>query len=229
MNGRRRHPRFSVVSCDAVFSVMSEVAIRQTPTGDLVVLDTEPRHIGDVVMLDAHVDGKPITTRVRVVSSRPRIKGGAVIHEVVARVDDVRLAGQQGSTLDDSSQSRERLATLTSHAPIDVMNCSAEGCLFESATSISVGTVGALSVSLGGREMNDAIQVVRCVQWQRQAPVVHRVAAKFLSITAPHAGTLRYAMRCEVGELGGWLELHVPKMENVLRFEPTRKPLFRSR
>jgi len=36
---------------------------------------------------------------------------------------------------------------------------------------------------------------------------IYHVGARFLSMTPPYAGTLRYTMRCDVGGLAGWLDM----------------------
>ena len=62
--------------------MLREVAVRQTSTGELVVVDRESRQIGDVLTLETLVNGTPISTRVRVIGSCPIVRGGTVLHEV---------------------------------------------------------------------------------------------------------------------------------------------------
>lgn len=102
-------------------------------------------------------------------------------------------------------QNRETLATLTQHIRVRVLNCSAEGCLLETTAPVKLGTVGSLSVSFGGNQFEDQIQVVRC-EHMKSTEMVHHVGARFLSTTPPYAGTLRYTMRCDVGGLAGWFD-----------------------
>jgi hypothetical protein len=104
----------------------------------------------------------------------------------------------------DDSRFRDRLATLTRHVRVRVLNCSAEGCLLEATAHLAIGTVGNLRVSFGEREFDDVIQIVRCDRLEGAS--VHHVGAKFLSTTPPYAGTLRYTIRCDIGRLAGWLE-----------------------
>jgi PilZ domain len=106
----------------------------------------------------------------------------------------------------DQRQSREALATLTRHIRVRVLNCSADGCLLETTAPLLVGTVGLLHVSFGGREFDDQIQVVRC-EHMNSTDAIYHVGARFLSMTPPYAGTLRYTMRCDVGGLAGWLDM----------------------
>ena len=105
----------------------------------------------------------------------------------------------------EERQGRESLATLTRHIRVRVLNCSAEGCLLETTAPLLIGTAGTLRVSFGGKQFDDQIQVVRC-EHMKSTDAVHHVGVRFLSMTPPYAGTLRYTMRCDVGGLAGWLD-----------------------
>jgi hypothetical protein len=65
-----------------VLSVLREVAVRQTSTGELVVVDRESRQVGDVMTLETLVNGTPVSTRVHVIASCPIVRGGTVLHEL---------------------------------------------------------------------------------------------------------------------------------------------------
>ena len=82
MHGRRSHPRFSIADSDGVFHVLREVSIRRTSTGELVVVDSEPRTVDEVLTLETFADGKATAIRVRVVASAPVIWNGKVLHEL---------------------------------------------------------------------------------------------------------------------------------------------------
>ena len=107
--------------------------------------------------------------------------------------------------VENSRHVRESLATLTGHVRVRVLNCSAEGCLLEATGPLAIGTVGNLRVSFSGREFEDAIQIVRCNPVE-PTKGTHHLAGKFLSTSPPYAGTFRYVMRCDLGELAGWLD-----------------------
>lgn len=96
----------------------------------------------------------------------------------------------------------EDVAALTTQFRVRVLNCSAAGCLLETNWPLAVGTVGKLRVLFDGKEFDDPIQVVRCALIQGTG-VVHHVGARFLSMTPPYAGTLRYMMRRDAGALSG--------------------------
>ena len=82
MHGRRGHPRFSVNNSDGVLNVLREVSVRHAPNGELVVVDGEPRNIGEVLTLETFADGTATATRVRVIASTPVIRKGQVLHEL---------------------------------------------------------------------------------------------------------------------------------------------------
>jgi hypothetical protein len=87
---------------------------------------------------------------------------------------------------------------------VRVLNCSATGCLLETTRAVVVNTVAALQVSFGGRLFDDLVHVVRC-ELITDGGNIHHVAARFLSVTPPYAGSLRYVMRKETSDLAGWL------------------------
>ena len=99
----------------------------------------------------------------------------------------------------------DEVGALTSHFRVRVLNCSAAGCLLETNAPIAIGTVGKLRVSFGDREFDDPIQIVRC-GLMAGTNVVHHVGARFLSMTPPYAGTLRYMMWRDAGVLAGVLD-----------------------
>jgi hypothetical protein len=106
---------------------------------------------------------------------------------------------------DDARHTREDIATLTRQIRVRVLNCSAAGCLLETTAPVPVGASGKLQVSVGGRDFDDTIQVVRC-DHIKSTDSVHHVATKFLSTTPPYVGSLRYSMRDGATDLAGWLD-----------------------
>ncbi|MQA28848.1 MAG: hypothetical protein GEU82_03270 [Luteitalea sp.] len=86
-----------------------------------------------------------------------------------------------------------------------VLNCSAGGCLLETTRPVTVHTVAALHVSFGGKLFEEVVHVVRSAAVTGGGGL-HRVAARFLSTTPPHEGSLRYVMLKESGELLCWLD-----------------------
>jgi hypothetical protein len=104
---------------------------------------------------------------------------------------------------DPGTHDRE-LGALVDDIRVRVINCSAAGCLLESDRRIAEGTIATLQLSMGGRTFSEVAEVVRCQPVDRRNGLYH-VGAQFLSTTAPHAGSLRHAMRREGSELAGWL------------------------
>jgi hypothetical protein len=104
---------------------------------------------------------------------------------------------------DPGTHDRE-LGALVDDIRVRVINCSAAGCLLESDRRIAEGTIATLQLSMGGRTFSEVAEVVRCQPVDRRNGLYH-VGAQFLSTTAPHAGSLRHAMRREGSELAEWL------------------------
>src|SRR5262245_33390248 len=88
----------------------------------------------------------------------------------------------------------DRLGVLVRDFHLRVLNCSSSGCLIETTSSIEVGAVGTLRLTLDGREFCEEVQVTRCQKIAGAGSVYH-VGARFLWTSAPHKESLRGAMR----------------------------------
>ena len=87
---------------------------------------------------------------------------------------------------------RGHLALLARDFQARIINCSSSGCLLETNARIDVGTIGTLRLTIGGRELADDVQIVRC-QPIEGAGSLYQVGARFV-LTAPfEKGTLRRA------------------------------------
>jgi hypothetical protein len=85
MQGRRRAARFSLLNSEGVLTVLRDVVLQTNEKGTLVVIDAEPRKQGELLTIDSIVEGSVVTTSVEVISCRPIIHGGCVMHELVMR------------------------------------------------------------------------------------------------------------------------------------------------
>jgi hypothetical protein len=85
MHGRRRHARFSFSKSDGVLTVLRDVVVQTADTGELVVLDVEPRQQGELLTLETIVDHSVVAIPVKVITSRPIVRSGQVQHELVMR------------------------------------------------------------------------------------------------------------------------------------------------
>ena len=65
--------------------MLREVAVTQMPTGEFLAVDREPRRVGEVVTLETSVNAKSISTRMRVVATRPIVRNGSVCHELTLK------------------------------------------------------------------------------------------------------------------------------------------------
>jgi hypothetical protein len=90
------------------------------------------------------------------------------------------------------------LAALIGDIRVQLLNCSASGCLLASDKRVMEGTVATLQLSLGGRTFTDLVKVVRCERLEGAA--LYHLAARFLSITPAYPGSLRHAMRQDAME-----------------------------
>ena len=85
MQGRRRATRFSFFNSEGVLTVSHDVVVQTGDAGTLVVIDVEARTPGELVTLDWLADGKIVRKAVEVVSCRPIVRGGDVLHELVMK------------------------------------------------------------------------------------------------------------------------------------------------
>jgi hypothetical protein len=88
---------------------------------------------------------------------------------------------------------------------VRVLNCSADGCLLETTRPVPMNSVVTLHVSFGGKMFEDVVQAVRCVGLS-DGSELHHVAARFLSVAPPYAGSLQYVIRKQTCALTGWLD-----------------------
>jgi len=85
MQGRRRHVRFSFPKSEGTLTVLRDVLVQTTETGDLVAVDSEPRRRGEVLTLETVVNNEIVAIRVKVIASRPIIRGGNVLNQLLMR------------------------------------------------------------------------------------------------------------------------------------------------
>lgn len=91
--------------------------------------------------------------------------------------------------------SQPALGVLARDMSVRLLEISRSGCLLESSCSVAVGTLGALSIDVDGKEYVDQVRVVRC-QLVPGAGDTHRVGAEFLSLHLPGDRSLRrYAVQ----------------------------------
>ncbi len=85
MQGRRRSARFSLLNSEGVLTILRDVMVQTTETGTLVVIDVEPRKLGERLTIDTMVNDQVVTIPVEVIASRPIVRSGAVLHELQMR------------------------------------------------------------------------------------------------------------------------------------------------
>jgi len=82
------------------------------------------------------------------------------------------------------------LGVLARDMSVRLLEISRGGCLLKSSHYVPVGTLGALSVVVDGREYDDEVRVVRC-QLVPGAGNTHRVGVEFLTLHLPGDRSLR--------------------------------------
>lgn len=87
----------------------------------------------------------------------------------------------------------EVMGVLARDIEVRVLNCSPSGCLLETNAPIDVGTVGSLTLTVGGHDLLDHLVVVRCHPKQGAGSVYH-VGAQFLWLGSLTRHTLRRAL-----------------------------------
>jgi len=87
----------------------------------------------------------------------------------------------------------ERLGVLTRVCQMRVLNCSVTGCLLETNCRIEVGAIASIHAVIGGRELVDDVQIVRC-QPIAGAGSLYHIGAQFLWTSPPGARSIRAAL-----------------------------------
>lgn len=85
MQGRRRHMRFAFVKSEGMLTVHRDIVVHTTETGELVVIDAEPRTPGESLTIETMSNGEVATMPVTVIASRPIIQSGAVLHQLLLK------------------------------------------------------------------------------------------------------------------------------------------------
>jgi hypothetical protein len=215
MSGRRRHPRYVMSNCEATLRVLSEVTVHEDEEWGLIAISDEPGTCGEVLTVEL-MNGSLVRTPVRVVESHPLVHNGSIRHRLAlvqprAGPPFDHTRGRMGVTRPRRPKTRPHQfdseqrepGVLVQEIRVRMLNCSANGCLLESDRLVPVGTVTTLNVSIDGGTLSEIARVVRCREAERTARRYHHVAAEFLSVTPPYAGSLRHALRRDATELAG--------------------------
>ena len=93
MSGRRRYPRYVMSNFIGTLRVSADVTVHHDARGDLVAISDQPRTTGDVLTIEL-MNGRLVSTSVRVAESRPILENGSIRHWLRL----VLLASDGGST-----------------------------------------------------------------------------------------------------------------------------------
>jgi hypothetical protein len=78
MSGRRGNCRYGVMNADATVRILREVTVQNGVEGEFVAISVEPAASGDVFTLERIASQSKISSRVRVIESRPAVVNGSV-------------------------------------------------------------------------------------------------------------------------------------------------------
>jgi hypothetical protein len=196
MLGRRMYQRHLMTDCNGTLYVSADIAVERRGDTELIATADQAHMPGEVLSIElVHNDAR---IYVRVKESRPILVDGKLRHRLrltpIRRNRGVTTKEPDRPMADQRQRDATEFGALTRPLRVRMLNCSASGCLLESYVPVEMGTVAALEVSVSGQVFNDAAQVVRCHAIAGSAGI-HRIAARLLSTTPPHHGSLRHAMR----------------------------------
>jgi hypothetical protein len=77
--------RFSILKSEGIVTVLRDVVVHTTETGEFVVIDREPRAPNELLTIETMLNGELAMIPVTVIASRPVIQQGAVLHELLLR------------------------------------------------------------------------------------------------------------------------------------------------
>ena len=88
MQGRRRHTRFSFVRSEGMLTVLRDIVVHTTDTGEFSIVDAEPRIPGELLTIETISNGDVATIPVTVVACRPIIQRGTMLHELLLKTSE---------------------------------------------------------------------------------------------------------------------------------------------
>ena len=198
MLGRRMHQRQVMTDCNGTLYVSSDIAVEYRSDTELIATAERAHMPGEVLSIELVNNDAQIC--VRVTESGPILVGGKLRHRLrltaIRRSRDLTTKEPDHPMADQRQRDATELGALTRPLRVRMLNCSANGCLLESCVPLDVGTVATLEISVSGQVFNDVVQIVRGQAIAGRAGIP-QIAARLLSTTPLHRGSLRHAMRSE--------------------------------
>ena len=150
---------------------------RQLPQGERLLLDIWVAH-----------DAKPYTVLVHVVSNQVVMDEGSLRWQVrLKMVQPPPRGGFEGVQLPPF---RRVIGALSRRVPVRLVEASTTGCVFESPSAISEGTVGFVQTRTATRNRSEAVRVRRMSETSDPA-WPYRIAAEFLTLGPVSPDSLR--------------------------------------
>jgi len=86
---------------EGVLSVLHDVVVLTTESGEVLALDREPHQVGEIATLETMVNNVIVSTKVEVVACRPILDDGEIVHQI--RLVTVE-AGRRKENVDESER-----------------------------------------------------------------------------------------------------------------------------
>ena len=67
---------------EGVFSVLHDVVVSKTESGEVLAMDREPHQVGELATLETVVENVIVSTKVKVVACRPIVENGDLVHQI---------------------------------------------------------------------------------------------------------------------------------------------------
>lgn len=72
----------AITNFEGVLSVLHDVVVSSTDSGEVVAVDREPHQVGELATLETVVNHVVVSTIVKVVACRPIVDNGGVLHQM---------------------------------------------------------------------------------------------------------------------------------------------------
>jgi hypothetical protein len=72
----------AIANFEGVLSVLHDVVVSTTETGELLAMDREPHQIGELATLERMVGDVIVSTKVQVIACRPIVDNGDLLHQI---------------------------------------------------------------------------------------------------------------------------------------------------
>jgi hypothetical protein len=163
---------------------MRDVTVEQFDNGRAVVISRSAHPPDADLVIHIPTRAGLSSQRVRVVSSSPVSRGGALFFRIELRSRRIRQTPARSAvTRSAASDPPSRTAVLGRPEHVDVDDVSRSGCRLTGPTLLNVGEVGVLTVTIDGETHVELFRVSRCAEVRASRPLFHS-GVEFLPMPA---------------------------------------------